>query len=138
MSVALIDAGPLAALFNPKEFSHQHYVSLLENSRNQLRLQTTWPCVTEAAHLLSAPKRWALLDWLGQGVVTVFPFDQYDLVDMLPIMEKYTQLPRTDMDLADASLWWVATQGVIRKILTLDVRDFSRYRLGDGSSFEIY
>ncbi len=134
---ALIDAGPLVALFDPQTISHTHYLGLLGQERQHLRLHTTWPCVTEAAHFLSAPKRWALLEWLGLGVATVFPFDQYDLVDMLPLMQRYTEHPKTDMDLADASLLWVATQGKIRSILTTDVRDFSRYRLPDGTGFDL-
>jgi uncharacterized protein len=137
LTPALIDAGPLVALFDPNSNGHTHYLSLLEEGRQRLRLHTTWPCVTEAAHFLSAPKRWAMLDWLGAGVITVFPFDQYDLPEMLPLMQRYTEHPRTDMDLADASLLWVALQGKIRTILTTDVRDFSRYRLPDGSGFEV-
>lgn len=137
MTVALIDAGPLVALFDPASFAHRHYVELIAAGRQHLRLHTTWPCVTEAAHFLSAPKRWAMLQWLGEGVVNVLPFDQVDLLELLPLMQRYTAPPRTDMDLADASLLWVAAQGQIRTILTIDVRDFHRYRLPDGRAFEI-
>ena len=41
------------------------------------------------------------------------------------------------MDLADASLVWLAEQTGVTRIMTLDVRDFSRYRLADGRAFEI-
>jgi len=52
-------------------------------------------------------------------------------------MEQYTQQPRTEMDLADASLYWLACESGVAQILTIDVRDFSRYRLPDGRAFEI-
>ncbi len=137
MTLALIDAGPLAALFDPRSLAHRHYMDLLARNGARLRLHTTWPCVVEAAHFLSAPKRWAMLQWLGECAVTVYPFDQADLLAMLPLMERYTEPPRTDMDLADASLLWVAGQASIRSVLTIDVRDFYRYRLPNGAAFDI-
>jgi predicted nucleic acid-binding protein len=44
-------------------------------------------------------------------------------------MQQYADLP---MDLADASLLWVANQSGIRRIATLDDRDFGIYRLPGG------
>ena len=41
------------------------------------------------------------------------------------------------MDLADASLYWLACESGVTRIFTVDVRDFSRYRLPDGRAFEI-
>lgn len=137
MTVALIDAGPLVALFDPGSPAHLHYVDLIARGRNSLRLHTTWPCVVEAAHFLSAPKRWAMLQWLGEGAVTVYPFDQADLPELLPLMQRYTEPPRTDMDLADASLLWMAAEANIHTVLTIDVRDFYRYRLPNGRAFEV-
>ena len=52
-------------------------------------------------------------------------------------MAQYTQQPRTEMDLADASLYWLACESGVTRIFTVDVRDFSRYRLPDGRAFEI-
>lgn len=137
MTVALIDAGPLVALFDPASLAHEGYHDLLSNPFHPLRLHTTWPCIVEAAHFLSAPRRWAMLSWIADGGVSVYPIDAAELLDMLPVMERYTELPRTDMDLADASLYWMAADTGIRTILTIDVRDFSRYRLPDGSAFEL-
>ena len=48
-------------------------------------------------------------------------------------MRQYGDLP---MDLADASLLWVAQQHGIRHIATLDRRDFGIYRLPGGESLE--
>ena len=137
MITALIDAGPLVALFDPASDAHMHYHELLGTTPDPLRLHTTWPCITEAAHFLSAPRRWALLSWIAEGGAMVFPFDTSDLLAMLPVMERYTEPPRTDMDFADASLLWVAAETGVRVVLTIDVRDFLRYRLPDGRAFEI-
>jgi len=73
----------------------------------------------------------------SHGAVQVFPFDAPDLLEMCVWMEQYTQQPRTEMDLADASLYWLACASGVTQVLTIDVRDFSRYRLPDGRAFEI-
>ena len=67
----------------------------------------------------------------------VFPFAQEALEDMVALMRRYTEAPRTEMDLADASLVWLASDTGVNRVMTLDVRDFSRYRLPDGRAFEI-
>ena len=41
------------------------------------------------------------------------------------------------MDLADASLYWLAIETGVVAILTTDVADFSRYRLPDGQAFTL-
>lgn len=41
------------------------------------------------------------------------------------------------MDLADASLLWLASDTGVTSIMTTDVRDCSRYRLADWSRFNI-
>lgn len=137
MIVALIDAGPVVALFDPRSQAHAHYHRLLAADGDPLSLHTTWPCICEAAHFLSAPRRWAMLEWIADGGAMIFPFAAEDLFEMLPSMQRYTEPRRTDMDLADASLLWVATETGTTTILTMDVRDFSRYRLPDGRAFEL-
>lgn len=137
MKVALLDAGPMVALFDPKDRHHRHFRGLLTDTDNPVQLHTTWPCVTEASHLLDARQRVALLRWIGMGAVQVFPFDPEDLLNMSEWMLRYTEVPKTEMDMADATLYWVAHETGMASIFTLDVRDFSRYRLPDGRAFEI-
>ena len=52
-------------------------------------------------------------------------------------MKRYTEAGKHEMDLADATLYWLAAETGVREIMTVDVRDFSRYRLPDGQSFRI-
>jgi uncharacterized protein len=137
-SAALVDASALVAAFAPAESAHAHYTALLRQAQDEhWNLSTTWPCITEASYLLGPPQRYACLRWLGAGMVTVFPFDQGALETMTEWMRAYTQAPRTQMDLADASLVCLAEETGVNRIMTTDRRDFSRYRLSDGRPFEI-
>lgn len=138
MASALLDASAMVAVFAPGEPAAERYQDLLElASLENWSLSTTWPCVVEASYLVPPPHRFALLNWLGRGAVAVFQFEQRELLDLVPLMQRDTQTPRTEMDLADASLVWLAGETGVNRIMTLDQRDFSRYRLPDGRGFEI-
>lgn len=138
MSAALVDAGALVAAFARKQPKGKHYKDLFARAaQERWTLATTWPCLTEASYLLAPPYRYACLRWVAAGGVTVFPFDQAALEGMVDWMRTYTQMPRTQMDLADASLVCLAHDTGVSRVMTTDIRDFSRYRLPDGSAFEI-
>ena len=138
MRSILIDAGPQIALFAVDDNHYQHYDNLIsELSSSGLRLLTTWPCVVEASHLLGIPQRYELLRWIELGGVVVYPFEPHHLTDIVGWMKKYTETGKHEMDLADATLYWLANETGVREIMTVDVRDFSRYRLPDGQSFSI-
>ena len=137
-STALVDAGALVAVFGRAQPRKAHYAALFEQAAiERWTLSTTWPCIGEASYLLGVPQRYACLRWVAAGGVTVFPFDQDALDTMVEWMRRYTEMPRTQMDLADASLVCLAHDTGITRIMTTDVRDFSRYRLPDGRAFEI-
>ena len=110
LKISLLDAGPLVALYDRSSFAHAHYVGLLADRRINWRLCTTWPCVVEACHFLRADLRGQMLRWLERGGASVFPFDQGHLGEMADMMQRYTEFPRTDMDFADASLVWLASE----------------------------
>jgi predicted nucleic acid-binding protein len=125
-------------LFADHEPHSARYHALLQAAAaERRRLCTTWPCVVEASHLLAPVNRYMLLNWVAQGGVTVFPFQQESLGDFVELMDRYTEEPRTEMDLADATLVWLAAETGVTSIMTTDRRDFSRYRLPDGRAFEI-
>ena len=138
MASALIDASALVAVFGKNQPHAEHYRELLTlASLERWALSTTWPCVIEAAYLVKARQCFVLLQWIGEGAVMVYPFDQRHLLDFVTVMQRYTESPRTEMDLADASPYHQAIEAGATRILTLDRRDFSRYRLPDGRAFEI-
>ena len=138
MSAALVDASAIVAIFGADQPRKAHYRAIFSQACDEAwALATTWPCVVEASHLISPPERFAMLLWVANGAVSVYPFGVDELIAMVDSMRRYTQTPRTQMDLADASLMWLAGDTGVNRIMTLDVRDFSRYRLPDGRSFEI-
>lgn len=137
MPAALVDAGPLVALFGVNQPRAPHYRELLKKAGEELwSLATTWPCVSEATHLLGVPERFTLLRWIAASGIAVFPFGQDDLEEMVVLMRRYSQ-PRIEMDFADASLVWLAADTGTNRVMTMDVHDFSRYRLPDGRVFEL-
>jgi predicted nucleic acid-binding protein len=124
--VILVDAGPLVALVDADDQFHKKCVATLKVLREPL--VTVWPPVTEAMYLLGdLPKaQEALWEMLARGVLQFLPLDLTDVPRMRELMSKYGDRP---MDLADAALVRVAEREGIRKIFTVDRKDFSVYRL---------
>jgi predicted nucleic acid-binding protein len=137
MKVVLLDASVMVALFDDAEKRHEHYAARIASHEATHTLATTWPCVAEASYLLSPRNHMALLYWLGKGGASVTNFGVDDLPQFLAWMKRYTGEHKSPMDLADASLVWLAGHLDTHVILTEDRRDFLRYRLPDGRAFEI-
>ena len=128
----------MVALFGRDQSHSAHYSQLFARAaQDQWSLTSTWPCVTEASYLLGPPQRFTFLRWVAADGVSIFPFDQSNVEGMAELMRRYTESPRTEMDFADASLVYLASDTGVNRIMTLDVREFSRYRLADGRAFEI-
>jgi uncharacterized protein len=128
----------LVALFSADDRHHAKFdtaLSLL--AKRGVRLLTTWPCIVEAAYLLEAPQRFEMLRWIELGGAQVYPFEPQHLGDMTGWMRRYSERGKREMDLADASLYWLSVVTGIREILTVDIADFGRYRLPGGQRFQI-
>jgi predicted nucleic acid-binding protein len=121
----LVDTGPLVALIHQDDNEHhickEAFLQVIE------RLGTVWPVLTEAMYLLSFSRQAqdALWEILETGTVEILPLGSDDVVRMKQLMRKYRDLP---MDLADAALVRVAEREGLRRIFTLDRRDFQVYR----------
>ena len=137
MKFVLLDASVMVALFDDAEQRHAHYSGKIGRHSPVYQLATTWPCVAEASYLLSPRNHLALLHWLHKGGAVVLNFEASDLGDLLPWMQRYSEKHKSLMDLADASLVWLASQLDTQVILTEDRRDFLRYKLPDGRGFEV-
>jgi predicted nucleic acid-binding protein len=134
----LIDSGPLIALFAVDDHHHARFDELVkELSVGGLRLITTWPCIVEASYLLEIPQRFEMLKWIELGGAVVYPFEPANLGDIVRWMRRYSERGKREMDLADASLYWLAVETGLTAILTVDVSDFSRYRLPRGKPFTL-
>lgn len=129
-----MDSGPLVALVDAADQHHAACVEALKRIREPLG--TVWPAFTEAMYLLSDMRvaQEALWEMLARGVVQVLPLATSDIPRMRELMRKYSDRP---MDLADAALVNVAERDRIRKIFTVDKKDFSIYRLYGRSRFTI-
>lgn len=134
MRAVLIDAGPLIALLDRSDPYHRTCSEVLKKIRDPL--VTVWPAVTEAMYLLgfSWTAQKALWEMIETETPALLRLDQEDLPRMKELMGKYRSLP---MDLADAALVRVAERENIRRIFTLDRRDFEIYRLSRIGRFSI-
>jgi hypothetical protein len=68
----------------------------------------------------------ALWEMLERRALHLLPLDSVDVPRIRELMRKYANRP---MDLADAALLRIAEREGIRKIFTVDRRDFAVYRL---------
>ena len=138
MKSVLIDSGPLIALFAVDDKHHERFDDLVSSlAADGLRLLSTWPCIVEASCLLDAPQRYEMLHWVELGGAIVYPFEPHHLGDMIKWMQGYSKKTRREMDLADASLYWLAIETSVKDIVTVDVADFTRYRLPSGDPFTL-
>jgi predicted nucleic acid-binding protein len=134
----LIDSLPLIALFAVDDRHHARFNATVQDlSANGLRLLTTWPCIVEASYLLEIPQRFEMLKWIELGGVTVYPVEPVNLGDIARWMRRYSEAGKREMDLADASLYWLAVETGVTDIMTVDATDFSRYRLPRGKAFTL-
>jgi len=129
----LVDAGPLVALIDADDEHHDRCKSVWKSLR--LPLLTVWPAFAEAMYLLEAfEAQDSLWEMTIRGVLSFASMDEADYPRMRDLMLKYRDLP---MDLADAALVRIAERERIRRVFTLDARDFQVYRPKGIRSFEI-
>jgi predicted nucleic acid-binding protein len=125
----LIDTGPLIAWIDAADTHHAAVRELLDGFRGEL--VSTWPVLTETCHLLPEHLVSPFLRWVGSGGLTVAEIPPGALLALADRMDKYSDLP---MDLADASLIWLADTLGLLDVVTLDRRDFGVYRTDRGRS----
>lgn len=130
----LVDTGPLVALLDRTDPRHRECASLAEAIKEPVA--TSWPVVTEALYLLRGSWQWQqrLLGMLRTRAFRLLDLGLNDLPRITQLMQKYRDLP---MDFADATLVRLAEREGIRRVFTLDHRDFSIYRPRNIGRFEI-
>ena len=132
MTRILADTGLLVALFHPADRLAPFARSYLREHRHPLA--TVAPVIVETCFFLSGAEKAQLLEWTRRGGVAVAetPVDVYP--EIAAILLRYAD---RDIDLADASLIWLANASGQHRILTVDERDFSAYRLKRGKRFDL-
>ena len=132
--MVLVDAGPLVALVNRNDSHHEECRSALLRIRQPLA--TAWPPFTEAMYLVrdSLRAQNSLWEMVSTEAVNMLQLASSDCSRMRELMVRYSDLP---MDLADAALVRLAERERIRRIFTIDRRDFQVYRPKGVGRFEI-
>jgi uncharacterized protein len=122
----IVDAGPLVAILNRLDSHHREcHKQGLECSQPLL---TTWPVIAEAAWLLRKTPGGVsgLLKMVSERLVECYPLDAAAAKWMDELLARYAD---QHVQLADASLLYVAEREQIENVFTLDRRDFVLYRL---------
>jgi len=128
---ALIDSGPLLALFNRNDQWHAPTLAWLQ-AHEHVRLHSTWPVLTEVCALLALRiHNTAALDflqWVQRGALEIDAPTEWSLTSVLAICQRFASLP---LDLADASIAEAAERLQIRHVVSID-KDFDIYRDAKG------
>jgi len=125
----LVDTGPLVAWFDADDTHHEAVKRYLDGYDGELL--STWPVLTETCHLLPESIVPGFMQWVASGGLTIADLPASAALALADRMGKYADLP---MDLADASLIWLAENLGVLDVLTLDRRDFGIYRTARGKA----
>ena len=133
--MALIaDTGGIYALYDAGDRHHRAVRRAVEAESGPLVLPA--PVLGELDYLLrtriGVDAELRLLEGIGNGALTVEQFTRPDSVRCRALLLKYREL---DLGLADASVIAVAERLGLRRILTVDERDFRAVRSADGEAF---
>lgn len=134
----LCDSGPLVALFNRADNHHMQALAFFKQHGAHVRLLTSWEVISEVMYFLdfSAHAQADLLMWLHEGAardqIRIASLQTEDLPGLATMMRKYSDRP---MDLADASLVWLANATGVTDIITVDRADFAVYRTNKRKAF---
>lgn len=123
-SKAVIDSGPLVALFDRDDLWHERVCDFLRSYQG--KLYTTIAVITEVSHLLDfhLGVQQDFLQWVAHGAVTIENLHGDDLQEICVLCQQYLNVP---MDFADASLVHIAEKKQIQHVISID-SDFYIYR----------
>ena len=128
---AVVDSGPLIALFDRDDAYHALVLRYLADHR-PLRLLSTWAVANETSALLASrvgkQAELDFLEWVERGGLAIVSQEAAAVARIRTLIAKYRDLP---FDFADASIAVLAEQSGIAQVLTLD-RDFEVYRDARG------
>ena len=124
MQKTIIDSGPLIALFDKSDKYYQKVLTFLQSYKGELI--TSWAVITEVSHMLDFNLKVQIdfLKWIELGGIQLYDISQDELKNIRVMMEKYLDIP---MDLADATLMYIASKENIKNIVSID-SDFDIYR----------
>lgn len=124
MQRTIIDSGPLIALFDGSDKHHHKVLHFIKSFKGELI--TSWSVITEVSHMLDFNLQVQIdfLKWCELGGIKIYEISQDEITQIIVMMEKYIDIP---MDLADATLMYIANKENIKNIVSID-SDFDIYR----------
>ena len=131
----LLDTSAIVACFLNNE---QHHSVCTETLRLVLPpLFSTWPVITEAHYLLRSDHRAqdALVSLAKSDALSLVGLDQSFLTWFVQFASRYDD---HDVQIADASLVWLAEKLNTNVVFTLDRRDFSTFRIQRSTQSEAF
>lgn len=126
----LVDTGAFIALLNTDDAMHAAVDDWFARTHGQLH--TVEPVLTETSFFLPSHLRIALADLAASGLLKLHHPDAGAYKRIGAILGNYADLKP---DWADATLVWLAELTGIHRIITLDVRDFSTFRIHGRTKF---
>ena len=127
----LLDTGPLVALFKRNDAHHAQAVAWFKAFRGEL--VTTHAVLTEAWHLTGDAARLPLVRF-AHAACSLPTLDHAFNSRIEAVLSRYADLP---MDYADATLVALAETLDINQVATIDVNDFSVYRINGRKRFQL-
>ena len=128
----LLDTGVLVAIHARDDPHHAEAARWMASCGSELH--TTESVLTEAAYFLPARSRHLLADLAANGAFVVHPPDAAGYARIGVLLRKYADI---DPDWIDMELVWLAEATGINRIATLDLADFSVYRIHGRKRFEL-
>lgn len=130
------DSGALYALYDARDRHHRAVIRVVERERGPILIPVA--ILAEIDYLLRVRlgSRAVLkfLDGIATGGLMLEQFQPPDLKRTRTLLETYADL---DLGLADATVIATAERLRLRRILTVDERDFRAVRAIDGSPFTL-
>jgi predicted nucleic acid-binding protein len=128
----IADSGFLIALFDPREPHHLAAKAYLQ--RLPQPMLTVEAVVAEVTFFLSGTQRHAFLNAVAATALPVLPLEANSHRRIAELSVKYDDMAP---DYADLALIDLAERTELNKILTLDVQDFSLYRIRGRKCFDL-
>jgi predicted nucleic acid-binding protein len=129
----IIDTGFIYALFCKKDSNHKR-AREAANKYNNVQWLTSCFVFQEIFWLLNDNSPIQIFAAEKSGIFQVVNFERTHLIEIEKIIKKYSD---QQIDLADASLIFLAEQLGHGNILSTDVKDFTVYRWNRTNSFSI-
>ena len=128
----IADSGFLIALFDAREPHHAAAQSFLQ--RQPQPLITVEAVLVEVSFFLAGGQRRAFLSAVAAGALPVMPMEANSHRRIAELSAKYDALAP---DYADLALIDLAERTSLHAVLTLDVHDFSIYRIKGRTCFDL-